>query len=193
MSLIYLNVSYSPFILLIMSSALGLIEKRSKPSTFIMQQKENLQKKVEELLGTDGVFLYPSHTRAAPRHHHPLFRPYDFAYTGKSIIWCNSMQRCRFSANSSKIQAFSTLLNCWTTFIVFRKRVNILNHFTNFPGILNILGLPVTQCPLGVGEERLPLGVQVVAGKLQDHLSLEVALYLEKTFGGWRDPGGVLD
>lgn len=56
-------------------------------------------------------------------------------------------------------------------------------------GIINILGLPVTQCPLGLGEEGLPLGVQVVGGKLQDHLTLAVALYLEKTFGGWRDPG----
>uniref|UniRef100_A0A3Q4BDH1 Amidase domain-containing protein n=1 Tax=Mola mola TaxID=94237 RepID=A0A3Q4BDH1_MOLML len=100
-------------------------------------QKEKLQKEMEELLGTDGVFLYPSHPRVAPKHHHPLFRPFDFAYTG----------------------------------------------------IINILGLPATQCPLGLGEEGLPLGVQVVAGKLQDHLTLEVALYLEKTFGGWRIPG----
>ncbi|PWA28858.1 hypothetical protein CCH79_00012866 [Gambusia affinis] len=61
--------------------------------------------------------------------------------------------------------------------------------WNTYMGILNILGLPVTQCPLGLGEEGLPLGVQVVAGKLQDHLPLAVALYLEKTFGGWRDPG----
>lgn len=44
--------------------------------------KENLQNKVDKLLGTDGVFLYPSHPRVAPEHHHPLFRPFDFAYTG---------------------------------------------------------------------------------------------------------------
>lgn len=55
----------------------------SKPSAFIIQQKEKLQKEVEELLGTDGVFLYPSHPRVAPKHHHPLFRPFDFAYTGQ--------------------------------------------------------------------------------------------------------------
>ncbi|XP_019962836.1 fatty-acid amide hydrolase 2-B [Paralichthys olivaceus] len=109
----------------------------SKSPPFIIQQKENLQRKVDELLGTDGVFLYPSHPRVAPKHHHPLFRPFDFAYTG----------------------------------------------------IINILGLPVTQCPLGLGEEGLPLGVQVVGGKLQDHLTLAVALHLEKAFGGWRDPG----
>lgn len=47
----------------------------------------------------------------------------------------------------------------------------------------------MTQCPLGLSKERLPLGVQVVAGKLQDHLPLAVALYLEKAFGGWVDPG----
>ncbi|XP_003978609.2 fatty-acid amide hydrolase 2-B [Takifugu rubripes] len=119
--------------------ALGLMEMThgSKPSKVIMQLKEDLQNKVDELLGTDGVFLYPSHPRVAPKHHHPLFRPFDFAYTG----------------------------------------------------IINILGLPATQCPLGLNQEGLPLGVQVVAGKLQDHLTLELAVFLEKTFGGWRDPG----
>lgn len=118
---------------------LGLVEMThvSKPSSFIIQQKEKLQKKIDELLGTDGICFYPSHPRVAPKHHHPLFRPFDFCYTG----------------------------------------------------IFNTLGLPVTQCPLGLGEEGLPLGVQVIAGKMQDHLSLEVALHLEKMFGGWRDPG----
>lgn len=54
----------------------------SKPSKVILQLKEDLQNKVDKLLGTDGIFLYPSHTRVAPKHHHPLFRPFDFAYTG---------------------------------------------------------------------------------------------------------------
>uniref|UniRef100_A0A8C7XHG4 Fatty acid amide hydrolase 2b n=1 Tax=Oryzias sinensis TaxID=183150 RepID=A0A8C7XHG4_9TELE len=118
---------------------LGLIEMIpiSQPAAFIVPKKEKLQKDLDEMLGTDGILLYPSHPRVAPKHHHPLFRPFDFAYTG----------------------------------------------------ILNILGLPVTQCPLGLGEEGLPLGVQVVGGKMQDHLTLAVAVYLEKTFGGWRPPG----
>ncbi|XP_072315011.1 fatty-acid amide hydrolase 2-B [Eucyclogobius newberryi] len=58
-----------------------------------------------------------------------------------------------------------------------------------YTAIYNVLGLPVTQCPLGLNEQGLPLGVQVVAGKLQDHLTIETAVYLEKAFGGWRDPG----
>ncbi|XP_027034070.2 fatty-acid amide hydrolase 2-B isoform X1 [Tachysurus fulvidraco] len=61
----------------------------------------------------------------------------------------------------------------------------------SYTGIFNTLGLPVTQCPLGLSEEGLPLGVQVVGGKLQDRLTLAVALYLEKAFGGWRDPGAT--
>ncbi|XP_062849426.1 fatty-acid amide hydrolase 2-B [Trichomycterus rosablanca] len=61
----------------------------------------------------------------------------------------------------------------------------------SYTGIFNMLGLPVTQCPLGLSKEGLPLGVQVVGGKLQDRLTLAVALYLEKAFGGWRDPGAT--
>ncbi|KAJ8367241.1 hypothetical protein AAFF_G00323870 [Aldrovandia affinis] len=118
---------------------LALVEKTqsSQPSAFILQQKEELQTQLEELLGTDGVLLCPTHPHIAPKHHHPLFTPFDFSYTG----------------------------------------------------IFNILGLPVTQCPVGLGREGLPLGLQLVAGKLQDHLTLATAHHLEKAFGGWREPG----
>ncbi|XP_042566409.1 LOW QUALITY PROTEIN: fatty-acid amide hydrolase 2-B [Clupea harengus] len=117
--------------------ALSEMAHFGKPSQFLLQQKEALERRLEELLGTDGVLLYPPHPHLAPKHHHPLFTPFNFAYTG----------------------------------------------------IFNILGLPITQCPLGLSQEGLPLGVQVVAGKLQDRLTLATALYLEKAFGGWRDPG----
>lgn len=68
----------------VMHAGLSLVEMShvSKPSAFLIKQKEKLQQEVEELLGTDGVFLYPSHPRVAPKHHHPLFRPFDFSYTG---------------------------------------------------------------------------------------------------------------
>uniref|UniRef100_A0AAZ3NTT1 Amidase domain-containing protein n=1 Tax=Oncorhynchus tshawytscha TaxID=74940 RepID=A0AAZ3NTT1_ONCTS len=124
-------------------AAIGLVLvemfQRSQPTQFILQQKESLQKDLEELLGTDGVLLYPSHPHLAPKHHHPLFTPFNFSYTG----------------------------------------------------IFNILGLPVTQCPLGLSAEGLPLGLQLVVGKQQDRLSLATAVFLEKTFGGWRDPGSI--
>lgn len=159
------------------SSGLGLFEMKpvSKPSNFIIQQKEKLQKELEELLGTDGVFLYPSHPRVAPKHHHPLFRPFDFAYTGQSG---------RNTWFDPSLPGGHSTASCLVSQPPVTSSVHILS-----PGIINILGLPVTQCPLGLNEEGLPLGVQVGAGKLQDHLTLEVALYLEKTFGGWTRPG----
>ncbi|KAI1887910.1 hypothetical protein AGOR_G00195350 [Albula goreensis] len=117
---------------------LALVEmfQSSRPSPFVLQQKEELQAYLEDLLGTDGVLLYPSHPHIAPKHHHPLFTPFNFCYTG----------------------------------------------------IFNILGLPVTQVPLGLSREGLPLGLQLVAGRLQDHLTLATALHLERACGGWREP-----
>jgi fatty acid amide hydrolase 2 len=52
----------------------------------------------------------------------------------------------------------------------------------------NLGGMPVTQTPLGLDREGLPLGVQVVAGHGRDHVSIAVALELERVFGGWTPP-----
>ncbi|XP_068007965.1 fatty-acid amide hydrolase 2 isoform X2 [Melanerpes formicivorus] len=60
-----------------------------------------------------------------------------------------------------------------------------------YTAIFNVLGLPVTQCPLGLSSEGLPLGIQLVAASYNDHLTLAVARYLEKAFGGWVLPGKV--
>jgi len=59
-----------------------------------------------------------------------------------------------------------------------------------YTGILNVMGLPVTQVPLGVGARGLPLGVQVVASHAQDHRAIAVARVLEEEFGGWVYPYG---
>ncbi|RUS90697.1 hypothetical protein EGW08_001501 [Elysia chlorotica] len=83
------------------------------------------------------VLLYPTHPHIAPYHNHPIFTPFNFAYTG----------------------------------------------------LFNALGFPVTQCPLGLSREGLPLGLQVVAAPYEDHLSLALARALEEQFGGWVNPG----
>jgi Asp-tRNA(Asn)/Glu-tRNA(Gln) amidotransferase A subunit family amidase len=54
--------------------------------------------------------------------------------------------------------------------------------------VFNLFGLPVTQVPLGLGAAGLPLGVQVVAAPGHDHVSIAVALDLERSTGGWVDP-----
>ncbi|XP_048400316.1 fatty-acid amide hydrolase 2-A [Stegostoma tigrinum] len=120
---------------------LGIVEDLTKvdhhSNVKLMNMCHNLQAELSSLLGDDGVFLYPSHPKIAPRHHHPKFMPFNFAYTA----------------------------------------------------IFNVLGLPVTQCPLGLSKDGLPLGIQLVANHHNDHLCLHVAQHLETAFGGWRNPG----
>ncbi|CAN0408708.1 unnamed protein product [Laminaria digitata] len=60
-------------------------------------------------------------------------------------------------------------------------------HFV-YTGIFNVMEVPVSQVPLGLSEEGLPLGVQVAASHGQDHLCLTVARELETLFGGWVPP-----
>jgi fatty acid amide hydrolase 2 len=54
--------------------------------------------------------------------------------------------------------------------------------------VFNLAGLPVTQVPLGLGSKGLPVGVQVVGGRDRDHVTIAVALELERVFGGWIPP-----
>ena len=55
--------------------------------------------------------------------------------------------------------------------------------------VFNLAGLPVTQVPMGLGSRGLPLGVQVAAAPGRDHVSIAVAIALERAFGGWAAPG----
>ncbi len=57
-----------------------------------------------------------------------------------------------------------------------------------YAGIINALGFPSTAVPMGLSNEGLPLGLQVVAAEDQDHLCLSVAKMLEMGFGGWQKP-----
>ncbi len=55
--------------------------------------------------------------------------------------------------------------------------------------VFNLAGVPVTEVPLGLAPSSgLPVGVQVAAGIDRDHVSIAVALELERVFGGWQPP-----
>ncbi len=54
--------------------------------------------------------------------------------------------------------------------------------------LFNLVGLPVTEVPMGLNDAGLPLGVQVAAGRDRDHVAIAVALELERVFGGWVPP-----
>ncbi|RWS31203.1 fatty-acid amide hydrolase 2-like protein [Leptotrombidium deliense] len=68
----------------------------------------------------------------------------------------------------------------------FFKMFNI-DHTTVF----NIMGMPVTQCPLGLNEDGLPIGLQIASKAYNDHLTIAVASEIYKAFGGWISPSRV--
>ncbi|HEY9839654.1 MAG: amidase [Candidatus Sericytochromatia bacterium] len=57
-----------------------------------------------------------------------------------------------------------------------------------YTAIINVLQLPATAIPMGLNAQGLPLGVQVIGGRLQDRLCLQAALELEQACGGWTRP-----
>ncbi|XP_071564812.1 fatty-acid amide hydrolase 2 [Temnothorax nylanderi] len=54
--------------------------------------------------------------------------------------------------------------------------------------LLNALRFPTCQVPLGLDEQGLPVGIQVVAAPYNDHICFAVAKELETAFGGWVPP-----
>ncbi len=59
-----------------------------------------------------------------------------------------------------------------------------------YTGIFNVMQMPATQVPIGLDPRGLPLGVQIAGPRNADHLTIAVALALEKDLGGWTPPRG---
>lgn len=70
----------------------------------------------------------------------------------------------------------------------YHREIAVMVASACYCGIFNVVGLPVTQCPVGLNDEGLPVGVQVIGKKGNDGLTISCALELEKTFGGWIEP-----
>ena len=66
--------------------ALGILDDHlssfNKANDLLYVEKlKVLKEKLTNLLGEDGVLLYPSHPQVAPYHSHPIYTPFNFAYT----------------------------------------------------------------------------------------------------------------
>ncbi|KAJ8942041.1 hypothetical protein NQ318_002795, partial [Aromia moschata] len=48
---------------------------------YLVRERDELRRELLDLLGDDGVFLYPTHPTAAPYHNEPLIKPFNFSYT----------------------------------------------------------------------------------------------------------------
>lgn len=66
---------------------LGILEKlnahhkASDDFPKLLTMCADLRNELKELLGEDGILLFPSHPTPAPYHSQPLFRPFNFVYT----------------------------------------------------------------------------------------------------------------
>jgi len=112
-----------------------------KPGQFFksMNQKslriaQELQRKIEEKLGDNGVLICPVFSTPAPKH-----------------TWI------------------------WLDFLGI-----------GYSGVINILELPSTIIPIYHREDGVPVSVQIVGKRFNDHLTMAVAKILEEIFGGWK-------
>lgn len=113
----------------------GFLAKPTETEKY-RQQLDTFQDKFEKLLGTDGVFVYPTFPTQALRH-------------GELVLTSSG--------------AFYSML-------------------------ANVMGFPSTHIPLGLGTNKVPVGLQVMAAPNQDRLCLAVARKLEEIFYGWTLP-----
>jgi fatty acid amide hydrolase 2 len=60
-----------------------------------------------------------------------------------------------------------------------------------YSGLINIMGFPSTVVPVYYNEDGLPVSVQIIAARWNDHLTMAVAAMIEEIFGGWRPPEKV--
>ena len=121
--------------------ALAMVEKIPKkyaPSHYEKWITEGklLKEELSEILGENGILLFPSFPIPTPYHNYPLGTPFNFAYTA----------------------------------------------------ILNVMEVPSCQCVIPNTKGGMPLGLQVASNHHNDHLTVAVALNLEKQFGGWKPP-----
>jgi amidase len=57
-------------------------------------------------------------------------------------------------------------------------------------GPIGVAHLPATVAPVGSTPGGLPVGIQIVAGYLEDHTSIAFAAQIEQLLGGFRPPAG---
>lgn len=64
-----------------LAEKVGMVYGGSK-HTYLLEECSKLRMEMIDLLGDDGVFLYPTHPTPAPYHNEPIYKPFNFSYTG---------------------------------------------------------------------------------------------------------------
>lgn len=80
------------------SLATALLEKlasgRRDDVPALLREAAELRTRFEELLGPEGLLLFPSHPRVAPKHRSPWLSPFDFVYTAAFNLFDGPATAC---------------------------------------------------------------------------------------------------
>ncbi|CAC9476168.1 Amidase [Leishmania donovani] len=117
---------------------------------------------LESLLAVDGIIIAPTFPSAAPRHHFPLWNPFQFQYTAAFNV----------------LQLPATACPVWPGSLMANRRKSISIHEERS------MRLP--------HDFHLPKGVQVVSATHQDELCISVAIALKDALGGYRYPSWAM-
>ena len=67
-------------------------------------------------------------------------------------------------------------------------RILAYSFASAYTSLINVMEFPSTQVPMGLDDDGLPTGLQIISTPGNDHLTIAVALELERAFGGWTPP-----
>ncbi|KFM66134.1 Fatty-acid amide hydrolase 2, partial [Stegodyphus mimosarum] len=116
----------------------------------------------------------------------------------KCFLWYNESKVPHYENLAKQLnEQFDNLLDDMSVFLFPTFPVTAFHHNEScvyipnvcYTSIFNVLGLPATQCPLGLNSQGLPIGIQIIGRKSNDALTIAFAAELEKAFGGWVPPG----
>jgi amidase len=60
-----------------------------------------------------------------------------------------------------------------------------------WPGVATVAGLPATAAPIGLSNEGLPIGMQIIGPYLEDRTTIRFAELIERELGGFEAPPGI--
>jgi amidase len=70
------------------------------------------------------------------------------------------------------------------------KRYPYLDQIV-WPGVATVAGLPATAAPIGLSDENLPIGVQIIGPYLEDRTTIRFAELIERELGGFAPPPNI--